>query len=1446
MQLFFNNHWNECSYNVLCTLLISMLLLPEVSSSSLTASFPVSQEEEEICGSTDIRNSVDNFEKLRNCTVIEGFLQIVLIDRGESEAYTKLHFPKLREITDYLFLYRVANLSTLANIFPNLSVIRGAKLFHNYALVIYQLLQLQEIGLPSLTTIVRGSVHVTKNPQLCYVATIDWDEIAKSGKGGHFINGNKDSNQCPNCPQHQKCPVKKMNDKTVKLCWNRFHCQRVCHCTNGACNDNGECCHEECLGGCNGQGPGNCSACKRFVWKGMCKRKCPFPTKQFADRRCVTDAECLNMSTNTTGIYSSQNTVRWKLFNNTCLDECPDGYMADERNTSSCRKCNGTCPIECPSAVVDSIAAAQLLKHKGCTRITGHLEIQIRGGTNIVRELEENLMLIKEVDDFVKIVHSHTLISLNFLKNLRKIHGKNQNNNYSLWVFDNDNLQELVPINVFKKLEIVTGGVYFHFNPKLCPSTIDTFLKHNGITKWTDSDVSSLTNGDKVACTVHPLKVHVRAASSTAAVVVWQNFQTILDDHRTLLSYVISYKEAPFRNISVYSALFEGRDACGGDSWKTEDIDPTPTGTDYKKTDDEKYLLLYLNPFTQYALYIKTYTTAKEEHGAQSDIVYFQTLPDIPSSPVDVNVRSTEPSMLEISWKPPHRPNGNITHYIVRGYYQKYDQEYLFHRDYCESPLEIPEHAKSDSLDQDKSLQFDNKTNWYEHPLPGKCCACPKEKPELKNEDKEYAIDFEDAIHNYVYVRRENISSDGNEEEKNISALNNETSRRKRSITEKSGENYLNDSIPTSTAAFNNVTTLKPNVDTQPEDNLEFDELVNMSTKIVVKNLRHFSDYTIEIVACQDYAPKGKKFCSQTKAIANARTAPLDGADNINSSTISVEQFNSTSDQVNITWEAPVYPNGLVVTYRIEYKHLNIDKFKITPICITQKEYEKNKGYVLRNLQPGNYSLRLQATSLAGDGNWTHPVKFTIVQETSAYSLLQPGVSTKTVILAAVLGSVVLVILGVVITYYIVKRRMQKIPNDILYASVNPEYMTTIYEPDEWEIPRNKITLIRELGQGSFGMVYEGIAKGVPQEKDEIKCAVKTVNESAALRERVEFLNEASVMKTFKCHHVLKLLGVVSIGQPTLVVMELMALGDLKSYLRSHRPDLEDSDSQLPPTLKRILQMAGEIADGMAYLAVKKFVHRDLAARNCMVAEDLTVKIGDFGMTRDVYETDYYRKGGKGLLPVRWMAPESLKDGVFTSQSDVWSYGIVIWEMATLASQPYLGLSNEQVLKYVIDGGIMKEPEHCPKRLYSLMNDCWKHNPNMRPNFLKIVESLIDEVSPKFHEVSFYSSRLSVVSLDVEEENEDEPSPSTPLKKNGSVRNDLRTGSHETDDSDNDSVEMKSLSSGRDYCSTKDVESNHAEIIHSNDGSKGSKISDYSLNGGLANGHVNLPYSNHA
>ncbi|XP_078064829.1 insulin-like growth factor 1 receptor, partial [Mustelus asterias] len=130
-----------------------------------------------------------------------------------------------------------------------------------------------------------------------------------------------------------------------------------------------------------------------------------------------------------------------------------------------------------------------------------------------------------------------------------------------------------------------------------------------------------------------------------------------------------------------------------------------------------------------------------------------------------------------------------------------------------------------------------------------------------------------------------------------------------------------------------------------------------------------------------------------------------------------------------------------------------------------------------------------------------------------------------------------------------------------------------------------------------------------------------------------------------------------------------------------------------------------------------------------------------FGMTRDIYETDYYRKGGKGLLPVRWMSPESLKDGIFSSHTDVWSFGVVLWEITTLAEQPYQGMSNEQVLRFVMNNGILEKPENCPDKLHDLMQVCWQSNPKSRPSFMQILEQLTDALHPSFRDVSFFHSQ---------------------------------------------------------------------------------------------------------
>lgn len=155
-------------------------------------------------------------------------------------------------------------------------------------------------------------------------------------------------------------------------------------------------------------------------------------------------------------------------------------------------------------------------------------------------------------------------------------------------------------------------------------------------------------------------------------------------------------------------------------------------------------------------------------------------------------------------------------------------------------------------------------------------------------------------------------------------------------------------------------------------------------------------------------------------------------------------------------------------------------------------------------------------------------------------------------------------------------------------------------------------------------------------------------------------------------------------------------------------------------------------------MSSKKFVHRDLAARNCLVSEEYVVKIGDFGLARDIYESDYYRKEQKGPLPVRWMAPESLADGLFDARTDVWAYGIVLWEMATLAEQPYQGMTNEDALRYIRDGNTLSRPKDCDQEFYDMMRRCWARRPAERPTFIEILQLLESHFDYSFTTVSWY------------------------------------------------------------------------------------------------------------
>ncbi|XP_076014558.1 BDNF/NT-3 growth factors receptor-like [Genypterus blacodes] len=301
----------------------------------------------------------------------------------------------------------------------------------------------------------------------------------------------------------------------------------------------------------------------------------------------------------------------------------------------------------------------------------------------------------------------------------------------------------------------------------------------------------------------------------------------------------------------------------------------------------------------------------------------------------------------------------------------------------------------------------------------------------------------------------------------------------------------------------------------------------------------------------------------------------------------------------------------------------------------------------------------------------------------------------------------------------------------------NPQYFRnsgSMLKSDTFvqHIKRHNIVLKRELGEGAFGKVFLAECYNLTPDQEKLHVAVKTLKE-ASESGRADFYREAELLTNLQHEHIVTFYGVCVESDPLIMVFEYMKHGDLNKFLRSHGPDaVLMSDGQhsilVELTQSQMLHIAQQIAAGMVYLASQHFVHRDLATRNCLVGENLLVKIGDFGMSRDVYSTDYYRVGGHTMLPIRWMPPESIMYRRFTTESDVWSLGVVLWEIFTYGKQPWYQLSNNEVIECITQGRVLQRPRTCPKEVYDLMLGCWHREPYMRLN-IKEIHSLLQSLA---------------------------------------------------------------------------------------------------------------------
>eukprot|EP00035_Acanthoeca_spectabilis_P021746 m.439974 g.439974 ORF g.439974 m.439974 type:complete len:604 (+) comp18449_c0_seq1:201-2012(+) len=265
---------------------------------------------------------------------------------------------------------------------------------------------------------------------------------------------------------------------------------------------------------------------------------------------------------------------------------------------------------------------------------------------------------------------------------------------------------------------------------------------------------------------------------------------------------------------------------------------------------------------------------------------------------------------------------------------------------------------------------------------------------------------------------------------------------------------------------------------------------------------------------------------------------------------------------------------------------------------------------------------------------------------------------------------------------------------------------------EAWELNRKDVKMGKMLGAGNYGEVYKA---QYTNGKDKFTVAVKTLKEDSMGIE--EFMQEAQVMKKLKHPNLVTLIGVCSTDMPMLIVTEFIPHGDMLTYLRRREAKAE-------MTQRAMLYVCAQVADGMAYLELHNCIHRDLAARNCLVADDLVIKIADFGMGRVIDDLYTARTGSK--MPVKWSSPESLCYNAFSNKSDVWSYGILMWEVVTIGDNPYPDIDSKDVLMRLEEGYRMPEPADCPPGLYALMIGSWAMRADDRPTFQELKVAIGD------------------------------------------------------------------------------------------------------------------------
>uniref|UniRef100_A0A8C2JBA1 receptor protein-tyrosine kinase n=1 Tax=Cyprinus carpio TaxID=7962 RepID=A0A8C2JBA1_CYPCA len=497
-------------------------------------------------------------------------------------------------------------------------------------------------------------------------------------------------------------------------------------------------------------------------------------------------------------------------------------------------------------------------------------------------------------------------------------------------------------------------------------------------------------------------------------------------------------------------------------------------------------------------------------------------------------------------------------------------------------------------------------------------------------------------------------------------------------------------------------------------DNVQFvpRQLGLTDTRVFISDLLAHTQYTFEVQAVNgvsDQSPYSPQYASVN--ITTNQAAP---------STVSImHQVSRTIDSITLSWSQPDQPNGVILDYELQYYEKDQTEHNSSIVK------SQTNTAVIRGLKPGGiYVFQVRARTVAGFGRYSGKMYFQTMTE-GEYGL-------KIYIISSDLGLWFIFLLLTLLNEnglaLFLKFYFSYQFNQLLCCVIMSPGMKIYIDPFTYEDPNEAVRefakeidiscvkIEQVIGAGEFGEVCSGNLK-LPG-KREMFVAIKTLKSGYTEKQRRDFLSEASIMGQFDHPNVIHLEGVVTKSSPVMIITEFMENGSLDSFLRQN-------DGQF--TVIQLVGMLRGIGSGMKYLADMNYVHRDLAARNILVNSNLVCKVSDFGLSRfleDDTSDPTYTSALGGKIPIRWTAPEAIQYRKFTSASDVWSYGIVMWEVMSYGERPYWDMTNQDVINAIEQDYRLPPPMDCPSALHQLMLDCWQKDRNNRPKFSQIVNNL--------------------------------------------------------------------------------------------------------------------------